>query len=932
MKKIIPVLLITSLLFSSCSIVALYVKLQLGQVQMQAKDYKRAAKTFETTLPLLKYPAIRYLYGDNDTVLLTKMLIATAGLFFETQDFVKVETYTHRAIEIYEKNKIDNTKELGFCHEIAGQMYSDKGNYPYAFDHLYKAEKIYKNYYGTNDTHYAGVLTKLAIVHHLSANYAQAEQYYHQSLEIYKYFFGEYHQEYAAILQNIAVFYIATGNYPKAESYLLQAGEIFKNTVGENHERYANVLNNLAVLYGNNKKYHEAEKYNIECLQVRKNISGKDHPFYASSLHNLGMTYSQLGEFDKAEAYFREAEEIIRIKEGKMHPDYARLINEYGNMYFKKKEYQKAGEYYNESLNIREKILGKTHPDYALTLFASARNNDKIGNVERASDQFLEALNISNEIIWKNFSFLSEKEKEMFFISREPDIHSFYTFSVKHASRFPELADHIYNNALRTKGLLLKSSTAMRNAVYSSSNEDLKTSYEQWVLMKKEIADLYSTDISKRKRDPEALELEAEILEKKLVKELDAFSDFDKLKNTSWTTVRNNLQVGEAAIEFLRFNLSPDSVLYIALIIKSDFEHPEIIPLFEEKQLIQRIGIRPESNHAYIHKLYGSKENPQNMLYNLIWQPLEHCLGGIKTIWYSPDGLLHKISFSALAKDKQLILCNILNMNQVSSTALIKQQKNLQKNTDLQVALYGGIDYSKGDDIPEIWPYLPATKTEVERIEKILKKNNIPTHLKTGNEANENDLKTFANKDQIIHIASHGFFFPDPENEPKTETEESPVENDVVFRSVSGSLGEWQLLNNKNPLMRSGLVMAGGNNVWSPLTEAGEDDGILTAYEVTQLNLSHTRLVVLSACETGLGDIKGSEGVYGLQRAFKMAGAEYIVMSLWQVPDKETAEFMEQFYQLIASGNEIYASFTETQKYMQSKYDPFFWAAFVLLK
>ena len=137
--------------------------------------------------------------------------------------------------------------------------------------------------------------------------------------------------------------------------------------------------------------------------------------------------------------------------------------------------------------------------------------------------------------------------------------------------------------------------------------------------------------------------------------------------------------------------------------------------------------------------------------------------------------------------------------------------------------------------------------------------------------------------------------------------------------------------------MRSGLVFAGANDVWSRQKDTYDnssyfEDGVLTAQEVATIDMRKTELVVLSACETGLGDIKGSEGVYGLQRSFKMAGVEYIIMSLWQVPDKETAEFMTTFYTNLAKTNDIRDSFNLTQHAMRKKYDPYYWGAFILVE
>ncbi|MBK9192459.1 MAG: CHAT domain-containing protein [Crocinitomicaceae bacterium] len=133
-------------------------------------------------------------------------------------------------------------------------------------------------------------------------------------------------------------------------------------------------------------------------------------------------------------------------------------------------------------------------------------------------------------------------------------------------------------------------------------------------------------------------------------------------------------------------------------------------------------------------------------------------------------------------------------------------------------------------------------------------------------------------------------------------------------------------------MMRSGIALAGANDMWNRDIYAEGEDGVLTAQEVTTLNLRNADLVVLSACETGLGDIKGNEGVYGLQRAFKMAGVKFLIMSLWQVPDQETSEFMILFYSKLIVQKDIRNAFSDTQKEMSAKYDPYFWAAFVLIE
>lgn len=226
----------------------------------------------------------------------------------------------------------------------------------------------------------------------------------------------------------------------------------------------------------------------------------------------------------------------------------------------------------------------------------------------------------------------------------------------------------------------------------------------------------------------------------------------------------------------------------------------------------------------------------------------------------------------------------------------------------------------------ESWNYLHGTLEEVNNIQKIAKDKNISTLYFTGNDALEENFKLLNGNasPSILHISTHGFFFPDPEQK-KEDLERMRItgEDKNVFKLSD------------NPLNRAELLFAGANHTWKGENASENlEDGILTVYEASQIYLPNTKLVVLSACETGLGDIKGSEGVFGLQRAFKAAGAEYLMMSLWKVPDKETAEFMEEFYKELFKTNAIENSYKTAQDFMKEKYpdEPYKWAAFVLVR
>ncbi|MBN4082140.1 CHAT domain-containing protein, partial [bacterium AH-315-B15] len=462
--------------------------------------------------------------------------------------------------------------------------------------------------------------------------------------------------------------------------------------------------------------------------------------------------------------------------------------------------------------------------------------------------------------------------------------------------------------------------------------------YEDWIGLKIQIAESYAKNES-----IDELEREANEIEKKLVMGSREFSDIKKVHELTWKDVQSGLNEGDCAIEFLRIKHHKDYhdddslkvQLYTALIIDKDCEHPTMVSLFQEKELEKILGTFPGNNLSYIEQVYGTKENTKSQLYDLIWKPMEKELENAKRVYISPVGLLHKISFAALAKEQDIYLCDIYDIEMKSSTGKIVLSDHASSGGNVlgdnsSIALFGGIDYNTDSTSFEIWPYLEGSLGETQQIEKILKKEKLSYSYYSQRSATEANFKEIASKASILHVATHGFFYQDPEAVTDRMIDEQESNIDMVFRGGMSGMGMNTFVNSTNPMMRSGLAFAGANDVWNRLSIEGED-GVLTAAEVATLDLRKAELVVLSACETGLGDIKEFEGVYGLQRSFKMAGVKYLIMSLWQVPDKETSQFMTTFYKQLAKTNDIKLSFDETQREMRKKYDPYYWAAFVLL-
>ena len=446
------------------------------------------------------------------------------------------------------------------------------------------------------------------------------------------------------------------------------------------------------------------------------------------------------------------------------------------------------------------------------------------------------------------------------------------------------------------------------------------------------------------------LEEQANTLEKELTRSSSTFKNEQHKNDVTWKNIQQNLKPNEAAIEFVDFNFFngkryTDSTYYIALLLRKNKPEPELIKLFEKKQLDSVLSKKGNDEYENITSLYSSDKS----IYNLVWKPMDKNLAGITKIYFAPSGNLHKISFAALPIGNNKVLSDKYQLIELNTTASVTDQVPSFINTTDNIQLYGGVQYdadstalkqavalyaankdnaasrSIPDDVDRgsKLTYLPGTETEIENIKQQSALTNNHVNVLSGIDATEESFKGLNGNasPSVIHIATHGFFFPDPKEE-KDKTFARFETGGKVFKQSD------------NPLFRSGLLFAGANYAWTGKAIEGIEDGILTAYEVSNMYLPNTKLVVLSACETALGDIQGSEGVYGLQRAFKITGVKNLVMSLWKVPDQSTSEFMQAFYQYLFAKESISDAFYHAQTSMKNKYrnDPYKWAAWILVR
>ena len=391
-----------------------------------------------------------------------------------------------------------------------------------------------------------------------------------------------------------------------------------------------------------------------------------------------------------------------------------------------------------------------------------------------------------------------------------------------------------------------------------------------------------------------------------------------ELTKVHWKDVLHCLKKDEACVEFVKYTANAYSWNdgtpqnhYAALVLLGSGENPIFVDLFDEQDIYETYHLQPKS--------YETKAGAE--LYDKIWGKLSNYIANKSQVFFSPMGMLNLINIESLVNKYGHTALETYNLKRVSSTRqLISPAKENQIHS---VISYGGIDYAEmsSEIIDSLntrgnWNYLKNTLTEVQNIQETLQKRKTSVTTITGSNATETSFKnlngTTAN---IIHIASHGFYIPLQRRET------------IPFYGKSNYTQKI-----KDELFYSGLIMSGGQMAWTNSTfEIEKDDGILSSYEISKIDLHNVDLVVLSACETGLGD-NLFDGIFGLQRAFKKAGVKSILMSLWKIDDKTTSEYMSFFYNNLTSGLSKHESYKRTVAEMKKKYlDPYYWASFILL-
>ncbi len=498
----------------------------------------------------------------------------------------------------------------------------------------------------------------------------------------------------------------------------------------------------------------------------------------------------------------------------------------------------------------------------------------------------------------------------------------------------PENRGLAYDAALYFRNILLESSNLQRNAIYNSGDSAVIALYERRLALAQEMAAQVfevneSPEESERKRKviEEAHQIESEIAFK-----CPAINDLSLSRDVSWRKVAKALGKQEAAIEFITY-IDHESKLwrYGALLLRRGAKSPDFVPLLTQDELDnciapKRTATKPENG---VNRVYSYPSNGKK-LYAQLWEPLEPYLEGVGRVYYSPTGSLSTLAFAAIEDSARTSLCERYDLRLVSSTAQItRSARKRDKNRSFALSIVGDVDYDADAHVAAsrrgAWAHLDNSIHEISYVDSLCRDlPRLQSAMLTGSAATEDTIRAMSGRSpELMLLSTHGFFL------------DAKVAARHTFYLNKGLTTDSVARESISPLKRGGIVLADGNAVWNNEdTRPDASDGIMTADEIAGLDLSGTQLLVLSACETGLGEPMGNEGVNGLQRGFKLSGVESMVMSLWVVNDTAGSQFMQQFYRrMLRDGEDRHEAFRKTQLDMRERYPrkPYYWAPFIML-
>lgn len=888
---------------------------------------------------------------------------------YRQDKYADAEPLYQRALKIEEKTHGAEHPDVAAALNDLGILYDSMGRYADAEALYRRALGIQEKAEGADHPDVATTLYNLATLFFHQGKYAEAEPLYQRELKIKEHVLGTDDPALSTDVNNLAALYYRQGKYAEAEQLYERALSIDVKALGPDDPGDATDLNNLALVYQHEGKLADAQSLLERALAIDEKGLGPDRQEVAMCLNNLATVDIARAKYSDAEPLIARAVKIDEKALGPDHPEVATDLNSLAVVYSKEGRYADAEPVFQRILAIHEKILGPDHPDLATDLTNFGLLYEYQNKYAQAEPLFQRAFSNLFQQFQYEFAYMTEKERLGFLDTVAEDFPAYFSFVHRFHDKDPELIGSMYNLLLWEKGFVAGSVADMRRQIEVSGDAESLKLLNELTEKRTQIATLLNQQPQDReawRKQVDQLRADADETEKALVARSSTFAERRKLERATWQQVRDGLKPGDAAVEFAHFRYYEtdwtDKSYYVALVITHETkDEPEYVFLGTDaeiegdaithfQQQLRTRGVVAEQTAAAL---------PGQGAYAAIWKPLEPALSDVKRVYLAPDGVLNQLPLGIIPSADGALEMEKYDLRVVSSTrdilrtppahgaetallvgnplfSLTEEQQHValekiaaarpESHTE-PTAAEGELSRDGGSGAA--LPPLPGTGAEVDAIAQLMQQRQWKTEIYTGDRALKSVVEE-ASSPRVVHLATHGFFLPDQ------QIKNSEFMNAQLDENASDD----PTMGREDPMLRSGLYFAGADRtLQGKSTAKGLDNGVLTALETGNLNLEGTELVVLSACNTGQGDVKNGEGVFGLRRALQEAGASEVLMSLWSVPDQETLELMKQFYANWLGGMEVHESLRRAQLDMREKVKtahdgrdlPFYWGAFVLV-
>lgn len=914
-----------------------------------------AKEQYATATPLAqRVLALREnILGPNHPEVATS-LNNLAELYRQQGDLSKTIPLYQRALTIYEQTLGPNHALVAVNLNNQARLYHDQDNLVQAESLYQRALTIFETSLGSEHSAVANNLTNLAELQQEQGRLDQAERLYRRALSIFN--AVEPHSLAAATcLTQLALLYSRKGNYVEAQPLFLRALKTREQSLGPNHSKVLISLNNLASLYSEQGNYTEAESLLQRALAIQEETQGVSNSLVSNSLiavslSNLALLYFRQGDYAKAEPLNQQALAIREQHLDPNHTDIAISLNNQGLLYSGQRKYGQAEPLFQKANTILSKALGPQHPYLAINLSNLVTLSLAQGKIPRSIAFATQAANIEEHNLRQNLNRGSEARKRAYLATVAHTMDTTVSLHLQNAPRNLQAARLALTTILRRKGRVLDVLSGSHDALrqnLSSADSALVRRRNDY---RSQLADLSVKDAGEISAQKQFLQFQIDQLDSQL-----ALRSADVRQQTSALEIADiqaRIPSNTALVELVLYRpLNPKepnpqkrlgSPRYAAYLLNAHGD-PKGIDLGEAEPINQ-------ASIKFRQALQSPSTDITKVARNLdqiLMQPIRKQLGETHQLLLSPDSQLNLIPFAALVDEKNQYLVENYQITYLTSGRdLLRLKKNPPPPSSTQRSRFSllianpefdalnavsnnppkakrNTSQTPANSIQNLrFGPLVGTQKEGQALQKIL----LNTSLITQQDATENALKQVL-WPEVLHIATHGFFLS---QERWASTNQST--RGLIARLREGEEGgtieqPFFVSQEENPLLRSGLALAGFN-----VRNSGNQDGVFTALEAASLNLELTKLVVLSACETGVGEVINGEGVYGLRRAFVIAGAESQVVSLWKVDDTGTKDLMVNYYKRLLNEEGRSEALHQTQLDMlqtPNYQHPYFWAAFI---